>query len=498
MKYNKLMSSIGLSALLAVSSCTADFDEINKNPNAAESTNEIFFLTKVILSTAYDYQKESYMDEPASAGRYITMVRNEGNDNFGWSPKSWDSHYYRLSANKELTTLAAEQNKEQYVALSKILGAFNFAYITDLYGDIPYSDALQSKDNQVIYPAYDQQSAVYTDLLATLKEANTLLQNTSLSIDASADILYGGSTLKWRKFANSLRLRLLLRASKNYPQAIAEIQEIVNDPVKYPIFTSNDDNAEIPYLSTTNKWPGGPTGGGGMLTDPFAEFIKRKPSKEVVDFLVSRNDPRLPILIAPVKGDPKNATVDHNPYVGVPNSISTPYEYNGGADFISTLNTELFYQDAHPMVKATLLTYTEICFILAEVVQQKGVTVNNETAETLYYKGIGASLEYWRVEAGKTAYIADPLVKYDGTLKQLIGQKWIALFIKGSEGWFDYRRTNDVLGFNALIGPVANQRNIPYRYIYPDGERNLNRDQYDKAISAFGEDTRNTLMWLLK
>ncbi|MEX6687208.1 SusD/RagB family nutrient-binding outer membrane lipoprotein [Danxiaibacter flavus] len=485
-------------ALLLFTGCTKDFESISENPNNPVVTEAVYFMTKEIVSTCYDYQSDAYMDKPASAGRYITMVRNEGNDNFGWTAASWDGHYLRLTTNKSLHDQAALEQKEQYVAISKIFYAFNFSYISDLYGDIPYTDALHSKDLKITLPKYDQQQDVYPSLIKLLKEANDSLATTTKSIDKAADVLYAGDILKWRKFANSLRLRLLLRCSKTYASAVAEMQEIAGDPSKYPVFTSNSDNAELPY-TTIYKWPGGPTGGGGALTDPFAEFIKRKPSKEIVDFMTERSDPRMPVLLSKVTGDPADATVDHNDYVGVPNSISLPYAYNGGDEHISTLNLDIFYQDQNPLVNASLMTYSEVCFILAEAAQQKGVTVSGKTAESLYYEGIKANMDYWHVSAdAQTAYKSVPTVVYDGTLKQLIGQKWLALFIKGAEGWFDYRRTNDILGFDQKIGPVAAQHTIPKRYIYPDGERNLNRAEYDKAIAIFGEDTRNTLMWYLK
>lgn len=495
----KIYRSASLVVMILVGGCTTRFDAINDNPNQAENTNDIYYMTKAIVSTAYDYQNEAYMGRPAEAGRYITLVRNEGDDNFGWSAGSWDGDYLRLTTVKALQDQATQENADQYVAIAEILYVFNFAYITDRWGDIPYSQALLSKDQQIIHPAYDQQKDIYPDMLAKLQDANDKLGKATGAIDATADVLYKGSALDWRKFANSLSLRLLLRCKKAYPDAVSKIQAIVGDPDTYPIFTSNDDNAEIPYAGTY-KWPGGPTGGGGSLSDEFAEFIKRKPSKEFTDFLVARNDPRLGVLLSKVTGDVAEATVDHHDYVGVPNSITDPYNYNGGSDHISTLNLNLFYQDQNPMVRASLMTYPEVCFILAEAVQQDGVTVSGETAQSLYYKGITAAMDYWGVadEAATQHYADQPLVKYDGTLKQLIGQKWASLFLRGPEGWFEYRRTNDILGFNALIGPRAAQRNIPYRYIYPDNERNLNADEYNKAIAIFGDDTRNTLMWYLK
>lgn len=485
-------------SLLSLNACTADFEEINKNPNAGEKTNEIYYLTKVIIETAYNYQDAAYMSKPSAAGRYITRLRNAGDDTFGWTPESWDSHYYRLSANRTFYNQAKESEKDQYMAVSRILEVFNFAYVTELWGDLPYSEALLSKDEQIVFPKYDKQEDVYPDLLAKLKEANESLKNTSLTIDESADVMYAGDILKWRKFANSLRLRMLLRASGKLSGAIADIQEILNNPSEYPIFNSNADNAEIPYV-VTNKWPGGPTGGGGSLSDEFAEFIKRRPSKEIIDFMQSRNDPRLPLLFDAVE-DPASGTVDKNPYVGAPIALISIYDYNGGGDNISTLNKDIFYQDMNDKVKASMMIYPEVCFVIAEVMQQKGVTVSGKTAQSYYEEGIKASLAYWgaSTESADT-YLKQVNVAYDGTLKQLIGQKWAALFIKGAEGWFDCRRTNDILEFSKGINHEgAKQSTIPLRYIYPDGERAQNKKQYDEALKTFGTDDINTKMWLLK
>jgi hypothetical protein len=479
-------------------SCTHDFDEINKNPNKGEETNEIYYLTKVIIQTAIDYQRDAYMGKPSSAGRYITMLRNAGNDSYNWGAESWDNHYYRLVTNKALFDQAEVNEKTQYIALAKILEVFNFAYITELWGDIPYSEALCSKEN-IIYPKYDRQEDVYPDLIRKLKEANTMLQNTSLSIDANADVLYGGDNLKWRKFANSLRLRMLLRASGKISGAYPEMQEIVNNPSQYPIFSSNDDDAEIPYV-ITHKFPGGPTGGGGQLSDEYAEFIKRRPSKEIIDFFNVHKDPRLSIIFDPVD-DPENGTVDKNEYVGVPIALRAVYDYNGGGNNISTLKKDIFYQDMNDQVRASMMTYAEVCFILAELLQKDKITMNGETAKLMYEKGIISSMNYWGVEDSQIIhdYLLQANVAYDGTLKQIIGQKWAALFLKGCEGWFDYRRTNDILGFNqGLITEGLSQDFIPYRYIYPDGERAQNKEQYDLALKIFGDDNINTKMWLIK
>ena len=96
-------------------------------------------------------------------------------------------------------------------------------------------------------------------------------------------------------------------------------------------------------------------------------------------------------------------------------------------------------------------------------------------------------------------YLADPLVKFDGTQKRILEQKWIALIVKGPEAWFDYRRTNDAIGLNnKLVKDNLRQDYIPYRFIYPDNERSYNREKYEAAIAVFGDDNINTKMWLVK
>jgi hypothetical protein len=476
---------------LVLAACTKDFEEINRNPNATETISPEFLLSNVLISTAYDYQKDAYWDKPASAGRYITMVRNEGNDKFDWGPQSWDGHYSRLSTNKNMMDLAEASGQQAYIAVGKVLKAFNFAYVSDLYGDVPYSEALLSKDEGIVHPKYDAQQEIYPSLIKELEDANTLLTNAAEPVSGNADVMYEGDALKWRKFANSLRLRLLLRMSKNYPQAFTAMQQIVSDKNKYPIFVSNADNAEVRYLGDigANSWPGGP------LANAYSEFDKRKPSKEIVDALLKRKDPRLPVWVAPVE-EMDGALVDHNEYVGVPNAVPAPYDYNGGNTHISRLST-LFNADVDDMLKASMMTYAELCFILAECVQAGKITVPGKTAESLYYDGIAANMKYYGVDGQATEehYYDQPLVKYDGTKEQLIVQKWIALFLKGAEGWFDHRRT----GFpRFVLGPAAAQKTIPSRYIYPDTERAYNEERYQEALNRFGEDKQNTLMWYLK
>lgn len=481
--------------LTVFTACKKDFDNINTNPNSPVTTNTEFLMSDVIVSSAYAYQENSVNRRPASAARYLTLVRNTGYDLFVWGPVDWTDSYARLTVNKTLMETAAGRAENQYVAIGKIMKAFNFGYLTDLYGDIPYSQALKSKESNIIHPEYDKQEVIYPDLLKELRDANDLLKNSTGEINAKGDVLFKGKALQWRKFANTLRLRMLLRISKVYPQAFTDMQEIVSNPVNYPVFENSNDNAEMIYLATTAgySWPGGP------LAMIDFDYQKTKVSKELVDRLVQRNDPRLGIWAEPVKTT-VGSTVDFNKYVGVPNAIDAPSAYNGGEDHVSVFSSTFFRKNGgstNPALKASFITYTELCFILAEAMQKGKITVPGETAESLYYKGIKESMNAYGVAAAATSanYYDQPLVKYNGTLEQLITQKWLAMLFKGSEGWFDQRRT----GFPAFVtGPLNAGRGIPKRYVYPDSESALNNDNYKKAVSVFGADVETTLMWCLK
>lgn len=492
-KGTRLRLQLVIAAVVAVMAggCTKDFDTINKNPNSPENINSDYLMADVLLGTAYAYQDEAFARRPVAAGRYITLVQTTINDLFTWGAVSWDNIYQRLIVNQQLMDQATANGEKQYLAVAKIMKAFNFSYLTDLYGDVPYSRALLSKAQGVTKPAYDQQKDIYPSLLQMLEEANELLRGKTGDLNPVQDVYFAGSILKWRRFANSLRLRMLLRISKNYPAAFTEMQTILNDPERYPLFTAVSDNAEVIYKDNiaANAWPG------GKLVMIDFDFNKTKASKELVDNLLALNDPRLPVWVQPVQTT-VGATVDNNQYVGVPNAIDAPTAYNGGETHQSLLGT-LFRKNQDNMLKACLMSYTELCFILSEALQRGKITISGKTAEDYYLMGIKSSMTFYGVDAAATAghYYDQPKVKYDGTLEQLITQKWLAMIFKGAEGWFDHRRT----GFPKFsIGPLAVKNEVPRRYRYPDNESTLNQENYKSAVATFGADDEYTLMWYLK
>lgn len=477
--------------MVGAASCTKDLETINKNPNSPENINSDYLMADVLISTAYAYEDNAFARRPAAAGRYITLVQTTTNDLFTWGAVSWNDIYQRLIVCQQLLDQAQTREESQYLAIAKIMKAFNFGYLTDLYGDVPYTKALLSKAQGITKPEYDQQKDIYPSLLQLLEEANTSLSTKVPDINGAQDVFFAGNIMKWRRFANSLRMRMLLRISRSYPNAFSDMQMMLNNPDKYPLFTSNADNAEMPYKDNiaANSWPGGP------LAMIAFDFNKTKASKELVDNLLSLNDPRLTVWVSPVQTT-AGATVDNNLYVGVPNAIDAPTGYNGGETHQSLLGG-LFRKNKDDMLKACLMSYTELCFILSEAMLKGKITITGKTAEDYYLEGIKSSMSFYGVSAAADSkgYYNQPAVKYNGTLEQLITQKWLAMIFKGAEGWFDHRRT----GFPRFkIGPLAVKNQVPLRYRYPDSEPTLNKDNYLKAVSVFGADDEYTLMWYLK
>jgi hypothetical protein len=373
-------------------------------------------------------------------------------------------------------------------------------------------------------------------ILEDLAAANTLLSKAKseyTGIDAKADLLYAGDPAKWRKLANSLALRYYMRiSSKKNAESKAGIEKIVGDPATYPIITSASDDAAMDYGGTSfdTSWPTTSEFG----NDP-TNYTRLEVAEPFVNTLQALKDPRLPVWVKKVSvplvvdaslpaGTDKiengkrylspdkvgSAVVDTDPeYVGLPVATSAlPAAYNLNPTpnqgelnpHVSGL-TDIYKKSKDPLLKARLLSAAEVNFILAEAAQ-KGWAVG--VAETYYKKGIEESLKTWGVSASYATYILEPGVVYNGTLEQLIKQKWIASWTAAAEAWFDYRRT----GFPDLqAGPVAKRQKLPVRFYYGRDELQLNETNTRAAmgrleVTAFsqadGENSAWSKPWLLQ
>lgn len=500
----------GVLLAAAVSSCTKDFREINTNLNNPTSVTPDLLLSGVIRNMANQQVGDAWGIGNLVA-QYNAKIQFVNEDRYLWNEQNglWNSVYGNNRNLQNIFTAVEADPKSPYLGVGLILKSWMFSLATDAYGDIPYTEAGKAKTSGAYTPVYDAQEAIYTGLLADLKKANEQLATSSTNLNG--DILFGGgaaSIMKWRKLANSLRLRLLMRISKK-KNVNADMQAIVNDPTGNPIFTSNADNAELKYFTAApNQWP--------LYGSRVGSFDEIRVSKTLSDRLNALGDTRINVFGRPSQSSVTGGT----PRVeGIPNGLGdvAALNYNGGPQGVSRVGYTfacLVCNDAGQAVpdpsapRAIIMNYAELQFILAEA-REKGM-INSSTAEAYYNNGITANFSYWRALVPTqynlnidmpAGYLTQSAVAYAGTsdekLAKIALQKWVALYFNGFEAWFDWRRT----GMPAIVPGAANLNNnkVPIRFIYPISEQSLNGTNRAAAVSAQGgTDDLNTKMWLLR
>ena len=475
----KIPHICAIAALLMVASCTKDLDTINTNPNAAIDANPSLLLRKVI----YDYGEQmSYEGFVAGnlLGQYFTEVdfnlfdrHSLTEPQLGGNP--WPVIYRNLRDN-ELILDQAKANIafKVYEGPALILKAYMAAALTDIYGDVPYSQALQGKSGEVT-PAYDAQEQIYTG-------ANGILDNLDKGIAAikayngaqplAGDIMYNGNLNAWVTFAHSLKIKYLMRISAKTDVKL-ELQAIYDggDYMK-----SNSQNAIFNFTT-------GQPNNFRMATlrsGDFNLFVLSQTSEEI---LKSLNDPRIGVFARPAANFPAE-------YRGLLNGP------NASATSISVANYSLtgtIFRDHTGDLDANFLTAWETAFLLAEAAERGLITAD---AKALYDTGVSQAFAFWHttlpsdyLTTGSAAFGANGANKVD----QIVTQKWIANTINGYEGWIEFRRT----GFPALktISASLNNNLIPVRMPYPTDEDALNHDHFSGAASQTNGNSVNAPVW---
>ena len=508
MKMFRILLPVIIVAILT--GCKKDFEEVNTNRNNPTAVTPDLLLSGVIKN-----MMDRQVHEAWGIGNIVVQhhakIQFVNEDRYGWGERNdiWNTVYgnYRNLQNIFFAVDGDESNP--YYGVSLILKSWMFSLVTDAYGDAPYSEAGKAKLDAVYQPVFDKQEDIYNGILADLKKANEVLASAGTNL--AGDILYGGggsAIIKWRKLANTLRIRYLIRISKKRDVS-AELQAIVNDPVNNPIFESNADNAELEYMSSAPyQWP--------LYGTRVGSFDEFRVSKTLTDRLTALNDPRLKVFGRPTQASVAAGTPQIK---GVPNGLSDvdALAYNGGVQGVSRVGYTfacLVCNDNNQAppdpaaARALLITYAELQFLLAEA-RHKGM-ISTGDAATFYANGIIANFNYWKSIVPATynidvtmpaGYLSQANVAYTGSdddkLAKIALQKWIALYFNGLEAWFDWRRT----GMPAIVpGPAnLNDNKVPVRYIYPLSSQSLNGDNRTEAVKRQGgTDDLNTKMWLLQ
>lgn len=467
-----------ITAFLIFIGCTNDFEETNTNPNQPEEVSADLILSTVI-STLANQSAQTGWSNGNIVAQLAAKINFTGFDRYEWGSEAglWNT-YYGILPEIELilqSARAEESKNTSYEGMALVMRSYVYANLTDNWGDVPFSEAIKAGEDNFT-PAYDTQEAIYTGILADLRTAEGLLEQGQAIL--GGDILYDGNTDKWVKFANSLRLRYLMRAS-NKLDVGTEIQTIL-DSGKF--IATNADNAVMLYPATTqiDSWP--------VSNGRIGGFDERRLSETSEGVLKAFNDNRLQRWFQPTDNPEDDPTL----FAGMTNGLSedNASNFNGGASNVSRINQAFFY-DSPNSVQAAIIQTAEVHFIFAEAAQRGLISAD---AEALYNEGVRLSFEYWDVAQDIEAYLAQPEVAYDDQLETIITQKWLASFLVGYEAWYDFRRT----GFPSVIEPgpdnVNNDR-VPVRFLYPDSEQTLNAKNYQDAVLRIGGDDINSKGW---
>ncbi|PWJ60286.1 SusD-like starch-binding protein associating with outer membrane [Dyadobacter jejuensis] len=477
---------MGLMALLIANSCTNDFDEINSNPNSPTLVKAQYLLTTALEASVDRYWGSRTRFERINidaAELYIqhltrNILSNEG-DNYlvsvSLTNNNWKGFYNDAQVNYQriydLSKADGTTPNTNYAGVALTMRSWVFMLLTDMYGPIPYSEAIKGTAEEPIYsPKYDDMEAIYAGLLNDLKMANELLTPSGPAI--AGDILYNGDILKWKKFTNSLRLRIANRqAAKKPTESRAIFKEILDNPTTFPIFESNADNTQLncsAVLPSNNEW------NQVMIQDSRTDW---NISKTFADKLNDMEDERITVF-----ANPNSEGVYQGHANGLPDAIATNY--------LATSSTvgDYFTAATAPEV---IMTYSELLFILAEAALDGDI---DGDAEAYFQDAVAASFDQYGLTPS-AAFLANlgPVSK-----ENIMEQKWVSLFGQGIEAWTEWRRTGYPVFPPADSRAVFNNDGIrPTRFTYSTNEYSLNKINLEAGIQLLGgsDDMKTKLWW---
>lgn len=502
-----------VAALAAIlSSCTKELAELNKNPNAIETGNPDFLFTNAQVDAVSVHPPQNYFGIMQSMQQSTTysevMAFGDKFYNNGQG-STYFGAYTNPAARIKQTIDAVKGNPESVnkLAAARIWRVYIFHHLTDEFGDIPYSEANKGLDG-LYQPKYDLQSDIYKDMLKELEESAASF-NASKPTFGTADLLYDGNTVKWKKFAYSLMLRLGMRLSKVEP-ALAKTwveKAIAGGPI-----TEDAELARVPYADgslLTNRNPFSQS----MLNSDYLDgqnplnVQQGKLAKTWIDHLkgnsTTTKDPRLNVIcVLWVKQSSGKYVADTATALqrGMKNAAFNSYP----ADFET-------YSEPNPKTVLKLdapvlvMTPAEVHFLLAEAAIRGWYAGN---AATSYDNGVKAAMRQWALY-GPDGVISnvkiDTYLKYNpfksaGTfeerLEQISTQKWVLFFLDQEENFANWRRT----GYPTLIptnypGNVTGGR-IARRWIVPSSEETLNKENFLAAKARqSGDNTLLSRVW---
>lgn len=463
--------------LTGIFSCTKDFEEINTNPNQPLSVQPSLLLRQVI----YDYGEQmSY--EGFTAGDLLGQYRTALDFNLfdrhdlkspqlGGNP--WPVLYTNLRDNEQILQEALLNSTfDVYEGPSRILKAYMAGALTDIFGDVPYSEGFQGKDITVT-PVYDAQEDIYLSeegILDNLEKGIAAIESYNGTLQLEGDILFDGDLNAWLRFARSLQFKFLMRSS-NVNDNSAALQSLFDEG---GFISENSQNATFDFND------GEPNNFrlARLRVGDFNNFVLSETMDEI---LTDLNDPRIGTFFRAFSNS------ENGEFNGLLNGIDATQNAAILSDF-SLAGTS--FRESTGNLDANFMTSWETYFLLAEAAERGLITAD---AKTLYDTGVTQAFEYWNTVLPENYLATAGAYDNGNAIENIITQKWIGNIINGYEGWIEYRRT----GFPQLktISASLNNELIPVRMPYPAEEQALNATNYQVAADKTDGNSVNASVW---
>ncbi len=485
---------IAAAMLFSLASCN-DYALLEQNPNIATSVPAELALRNVLSSLNESAWNTAMRNNQFYCSNYNYYDNNEYN---------WGAASLQFTTLKNVIKLEEEALKSgakalnPYSAMGKFLRAYFYTKMTLNVGDLPVKDALQGLT--ISTPKYDTQKEVFIQVLAWLEQANTEMAQLIANGDKtfSGDIYFGGDLTKWQKAVNALQLRVLIHLSKKADDTDLSIKQkfnnILSNPTKYPLFTSNDESVQYVW-SSINKYPRNPDNFGNNAT-------RENMSKTYIDLLKEYQDPRLFVVAEPAEAKIKAGltATDFAAYEGASSGEDLADMSTKAGNGQYSFQSRKRYYGSYTGENTFVLSYPEMCFNIAEGINRTWAT---GSAQDWYEKGIKASMAFYGVTTPAN-YLTQTAVQYKGNnadgLAQILKQKYLAFFQNsGYEAFYNQRRTG-IPTFLIGVG-TGNGTRIPKRFQYPATESTTNKTNYQAALTrqfTDGKDDINSEMWLVK
>lgn len=528
MKRQLIKYSAGiLIGIMLTAGCTKDFQQLNTNPTAYSASNfdpnYLLTTTQLTYSGSTDFSYDTWRANLIYCSTMIqgfsTVIGYWAGDKYLLNPDYTAAYWgfgtggggdgaYPEQVKPVVDLVEFTNGKAQYKNLyqiARIMKVLVFERITDLYGDCPYSEAGEGYYKKILFPMYDKQQDIYTDIFKELQDATAKLDPTA--DHPAGDAYYHGDIAKWQRFGNTLLLRAAMRLSKvDAATAKTVVQSVMGKTMQ-----SNDDNAFL-LNDASNGRPTVNRNAQVLLGSPERDYVKW--SKTFIDLLKNNNDPRLSAIAitrptfnttftaitggnstpASQKGQPNG--YDFSGVAGRDISSAPGYttvaDYSGPSKYLIKLNAPTF-----------VLTYAESELLLADAAERFGVA---GSAAQHYHDGVKAAITYLsQYDAGATisdaaaeTYLTTYPYNSANGLNMINTQYWMLTntMLDFYESWSNWRRT----GFPVLVPVVypgnATNGTIPRRFPYPLAEANSNPDNYNIAHNAVtGGDNLTSRVW---